>query len=193
MSSLLTYDIHRMYETTSGSRLSRIIQLARSCSLHGVIVYRFRHWLRTQPMIVRILLAPFSVYLDYRMRMAWGIEIHSGAVIGKGFLIVHNGGIFVSSRAVIGENFTLAHDVTIGTGGQGPREGAPVIGDNVTINAGAKVYGKIRVGHNARIGPNTIVNRDVPDNGLVHLPPMQVVSFGGFYGAAQKEKPQAGV
>jgi serine O-acetyltransferase len=181
------HDVRRMYETTSGPRWRRITEVARSASMHGVAVFRFRTWLRQQPFPVKLLLAPLSMFLDYRMRMAWGIEIHRGARIGKGLLIVHNGGIFVSSQSVIGENFTMAHDVTIGTGGgQGPRSGAPMIGDNVTVNAGAKVYGKIRVGNNVRIGPNTIVNKDIPDNALVHLPPMQVVTFGRFYNAGER-------
>ena len=185
MYELFRHDVHRMYETTSGPHWRRITEVIRAPSLHGVAVFRFRTWLRTKHVALKLLLTPLAMFLDYRMRSAWGIEIHTGARIGKGFLIVHNGGIFISSQSVIGENFTLAHDVTIGTGGQGPRSGAPIIGDYVMINAGAKVYGKVRVGNNARIGPNAIVNRDVPANALVHLPPMQVVTFGGFYNAGQ--------
>jgi serine O-acetyltransferase len=181
MPSSTRNDLQRAYDMTSGQKLRRIVECIRSASIHAVIVFRFRHWLRTQSILVRILCSPFSLYLDYRMRSAWGIEIHSGAAIGGGLVIVHHGGIFISSRSIIGENFTIAHDVTIGTGGQGPRDGAPVIGNNVTINAGAKVYGKIQVGDNARIGPNCVVNKSVPANALVHTPSMHVVSFGSFY------------
>ncbi|HEX9006582.1 MAG TPA: hypothetical protein VF889_04775 [Bacteroidota bacterium] len=187
MYETLRHDLRRMYEETSGRRWRRVIEIIRSPSVHGVVVFRFRTWLRARPIPLRLLLAPLSVYLDYRMRSAWGIEIHTGAQIGKGFSIVHNGGIFISSQSVIGENFTIAHDVTIGTGGAGPRSGAPIIGNNVTVNAGAKVYGKIRVGNNVRIGPNTIVNKDVPDDSLVHLPAMQIVSFGRFYRNTQTQ------
>ncbi len=188
MYEILRHDLQRMYEGTSGRRWMRIVEMIRSASVHGVVVFRFRKWLRARPFPLRVLLAPLSIYLDYRMRSAWGIEIHTGAQIGKGFSIVHNGGIFISSQSVIGENFTIAHDVTIGTGGQGARSGAPNIGNGVTVNAGAKVYGKIRVGNNVRIGPNTIVNKDVPDDSLVHLPAMQVVSFGRFY--SNREAPR---
>ncbi len=185
MYETLRQDLQRMYEGTSGPRWRRVTEIIRSPSVHGVVVFRFRTWLRARPFPLRLLLAPLSVYLDYRMRSAWGIEIHRGAQIGKGFAIVHIGGIFISSQSVIGENFTIAHDVTIGTGGQGPRSGAPIIGDNVTVNAGAKVYGRIRVGNDVRIGPNAIVNKDIPDGSLVRLPAMQVVRFGRFYGAGQ--------
>lgn len=74
-------------------------------------------------------------------------------------------GIVVSHNAVIGANCTIFHQVTIGEG----RGGAPVIGDNVLIGAGAKVVGGIRVGNNVKIGPGCIVMQDIPDN-TVALP-----------------------
>ena len=36
-------------------------------------------------------------------------------------------------------------------------EGAPVIGDNVYIGPGAKIFRAIRVGNNVRIGTNCVV------------------------------------
>ena len=72
-------------------------------------------------------------------------------------------GIIVSHNAVIGENCTIFHQVTIGEG----RGGAPVIGNNVLIGAGAKVIGGIRIGDNVRIGAGCTVMQDVPDNTTV--------------------------
>ena len=72
-------------------------------------------------------------------------------------------GIIVSHNAVIGSNCTIFHQVTIGEG----RDGAPVIGDNVLIGAGAKVIGGIRIGNNVRIGAGCVVMQDVPDNTTV--------------------------
>jgi serine O-acetyltransferase len=118
------------------------------------------------------------------MRSKWGIEIQNGARIGAGFTIVHYGGIFIAADTVIGKNFSIAHDVTIGNDGTGDRKGCPVMGDNVAINPGAKVYGKITIGNNAHIGPNTVVNKSVPDNALVHTPQMRVVTFPSLYGKA---------
>lgn len=69
-------------------------------------------------------------------------------------------GIFVSHNAVIGRDATIFHQVTIGEG----NGGAPIIGDNVYIGAGAKVIGNIRVGNNVRIGANCVVYEDIPDN-----------------------------
>lgn len=72
-------------------------------------------------------------------------------------------GIIVSHNAVIGENATIFHQVTIGEG----RNGAPVIGKNVLIGAGAKVIGGIRIGDNVRIGAGCTVMQDIPDNTTV--------------------------
>lgn len=73
-------------------------------------------------------------------------------------------GIIVAHDAVIGKNCVLYHQVTIGQNG-GP--GAPIIGDNVTIGAGAKIIGKVHVGNNCKIGANAVVYKDVPDNTTV--------------------------
>ncbi len=57
-------------------------------------------------------------------------------------------GIVISHNASIGKNATIYHQVTIGEG----RNGAPQIGDNVVIGAGAKLFGNIIIGHNCQIG-----------------------------------------
>ena len=43
-------------------------------------------------------------------------------------------------------------------------QGAPTIGDNVYIGAGAKIIGGIKIGNNVRIGANAVVFTDIPDN-----------------------------
>ena len=80
-------------------------------------------------------------------------------------------GIVVSRNAIIGKNATIYHQVTIGEG----NGGAPVIGDNVYIGAGAKIVGKIKVGNNVRIGANCVVFMDVPDNCTVVLPKPRII------------------
>ena len=72
-------------------------------------------------------------------------------------------GIIVSHNAVIGRNCTIFHQVTIGEG----KGGAPVIGDNVLIGAGAKIIGNVHVGNNAKIGVNAVIVHDVPEGAVV--------------------------
>ena len=54
---------------------------------------------------------------------------------------------------------TIYHQVTIGEG----KGGAPYIGDNVLIGAGAKIIGKVKVGDGAKIGAGCVVYKDIPE------------------------------
>lgn len=78
-------------------------------------------------------------------------------------------GVFISGEAQIGENCTIFHQVTIGSNMlyKSKIAGAPKIGDNVLIGAGAKIIGQINIGNNVRIGANYTVTRDIPDNSVV--------------------------
>lgn len=176
---MVAQDFRRVYDLQSGGRLSRIIECYREPGLHAVIIFRFGHWLLTQSFPVKLLLMPLYLYLHHRIQVKWGILIQRYAHIGAGFYVGHYGGIFVSGLATIGENCSLSQDVTIGVAGEGMRRGAPQIGHNVYIAPGAKINGKIRIGDNVNIGPNAVVTRNVPDNALVHVRPMQTAIFPG--------------
>ncbi|MBR1456670.1 MAG: serine acetyltransferase [Oscillospiraceae bacterium] len=87
--------------------------------------------------------------------------------VGAGLRLPHGlCGIFVSEGARIGENCTIMQHVTIGSNTMpgAKRQGAPTIGDNVFIGAGAVILGAVRVGDNVRIGANATVTQDVPDD-----------------------------
>lgn len=81
-------------------------------------------------------------------------------------------GIIVSHNAHIGRNVTIFHQVTIGEG----KDGAPIIGDNCLIGAGAKIVGNIKIGNNVKIGANCIVVEDVPDNATVVLEKPRIIT-----------------
>ena len=87
-------------------------------------------------------------------------------------------GIFISGGAKIGNNCTIFHQVTIGSNTlpDTKNPGAPTIGDNVYIGAGAKIIGGIHIGNNVRIGANCVVSKDIPDNSTVVLPASRVIT-----------------
>ena len=78
-------------------------------------------------------------------------------------------GIFISGGVSVGRNCVIFQQVTIGSNTliDSPGFGAPVIGDNCYIGAGAKIIGKVTLGRNVRVGANAVVVNDVPDNSLV--------------------------
>jgi len=104
------------------------------------------------------------------------------AQVGSGLYIGHFGGIHINGFAVIGNNCNIQQDVTLGKVNRGARAGAPVIGNNVFIGAGAKILGRIHVGDGAAIGANAVVTRDVPAGMAVAGVPARVISDQGSAG-----------
>ena len=83
--------------------------------------------------------------------------------IGNGTQFYHRGvGCVVHEKAVIGKNCKIFQNVTIGEKNNMKDEhGVPIIGDDVTIGAGAVILGGIKVGDNCIIGSNAVVVKDV--------------------------------
>ena len=96
-----------------------------------------------------------------------GIEIHPGAKIGKNLFIDHGIGVVIGETTIIGDNVLIYHGVTLGGTGKDKGKRHPTIGDGVIIGCGAKVLGNIKIGNNAKIGANSVVVKDVPDNTTV--------------------------
>jgi serine O-acetyltransferase len=143
-------------------------------------VFRLGCWSMSQPKLVRLIIAPIYFVANGTIKILWGIEIPRGMNIGAGFYIGHFGGIIISDRASIGSNCSISQGVTIGTSGQGWKSGAPTIGNNVYIAAGAKVFGKILIGNNVKIGANAVVHKSIPDHAIV-------VAYPGFKILAYQE------
>ncbi len=67
-------------------------------------------------------------------------------------------GIFISDYVHIGKGATLFQQVTIGIKDYDHGlDKVPTLGDNVTVGAGAKVLGPIKIGNNVTIGANAVV------------------------------------
>jgi serine O-acetyltransferase len=174
---MVLIDIKRTYTLLSGNKLKRIIGCYRAPGVHAVITLRFGQWLLTKNLLIKILLTPLYLIM-YRQDRIWGIEIPRATSIGEGFYIGHYGGITISHKAKIGKNCSISQLVTIGVSGSGDKKGAPTIGDNVYIAPGAKIFGKITIGNNVKIGANAVVHKDIPDNAIVVLNPgFSIISY----------------
>lgn len=86
-------------------------------------------------------------------------------------------GIFISDSATIGKSCVIFHHVTIGSNTlkDSTKFGAPTIGHNCYIGAGAKIIGNIHIGDNVRIGANCVVTQDIPSNSTVVLPQPRII------------------
>ncbi len=114
-------------------------------------------------------------WISQRAARKTGIEIHPGAVIGKGFFIDHGTGVVIGETSIIGDNVTLYQGVTLGGTGKETGKRHPTIGNNVMISAGAKVLGSFTVGDNSKIGAGSVVINEVPPNCTVVGVPGRVV------------------
>ena len=110
----------------------------------------------------------------YKLSLQLGFSMGTH-VFGPGLDIAHYGSVLVSDRSKVGKNFRIHSDVNIG----GKDGEVPVIGDNVYIGPGAKLFGPIRVGNGVTIGANSVVNRDVPDNVMVAGIPAKIIKVQG--------------
>jgi serine O-acetyltransferase len=91
-----------------------------------------------------------------------GMRLPLHAEIGGG-LRVYGTGILVSPNAHIGRDCDLSRGAVLAE----TETGAPWLGDRVYVGAGAKIVGGVRIGNDARIGARAVVDRDVPDGGIV--------------------------
>ena len=104
-------------------RLLRRVEYTENC-LHSFIFFPYRVFLRWQ-------------FQRKSAHLGLSIPIN---VCGPGLSIIHYGSIIVSRHSRIGANCTLNSCVNIGVN-PFKEDGAPVIGDNVYIGPGAKIWG----------------------------------------------------
>ena len=138
--------------------------------LHAVWSYRFSHWLWTHK------LRFFARFVAAIARVLTNVDIHPAATIGERLFIDHGIGVVVGETSIIGNDVTLYQGVTLGGTSLEHGKRHPTLGNGVTVGAGAKILGAITIGHDARIGANSVVIRDVPPGAVVVGVPGQIIS-----------------
>ncbi len=135
----------------------RVLEVPLYASFWALLFYRLAHPLECLglPLLPRL--------LSQLARLLTGIEIHPGAVIGRGLFIDHGMGVVIGQTAVVGRDVLLFHGVTLGGVDARPGRRHAMVGDRVLVGAGAKLLGPITVGSDARIGAQAVVLSDVPD------------------------------
>jgi serine O-acetyltransferase len=112
---------------------------------------------------------------EYAHQMT-GIDIHPGAQIGTHFFIDHGTGVVIGETSIIGNHVTIYQGVTLGAkrfkrDDQGKlikgQARHPILGDRVTVYAGAAILGRISVGAGSMIGGNVWLTESVPANSRI--------------------------
>jgi len=106
------------------------------------------------------------------------IDIHPGATIGRRVFIDHGFGVVIGQTTVIEDDVLIYQGVTLGGVSLTPGKRHPTIKSGVVIGSGAKVLGNITIGTNSKIGANSVVVREVPDNSTAIGIPAHVIQKG---------------
>lgn len=109
-------------------------------------------------------------YINHRLATRLGFTVPIN-VFGPGLHIVHYGTIVVSAEARVGKSCRIHPGTCIGE-----NNGAPIIGDNVYIGPGAKLFGNITIGNEIAIGANSVVNKSFLQKGTIAGAPAKVIS-----------------
>lgn len=108
----------------------------------------------------------YYFYLRYLLKKSsvkLGFSIPEN-VFGPGLALVHYGTIVVNINSTVGKNCRMHACTNIGASGGSKK--APIIGDNVYIAPGAKIYGDIKIANNVAIGANAVVNKSFEEENI---------------------------
>lgn len=114
-------------------------------------------------------------YKLHKLENQTGFSFEYNTSIGNGLIIGHWGKIVINGQTKFGNQFFITHGVTIGRDIRGKRAGVPTFGDRVCIRTNSTVVGKITIGNDVLIAPNTFVNFDVPDHSIVIGNPARIL------------------
>ena len=106
------------------------------------------------------------------------IDIHPAAAIGKRLFIDHGAGVVIGETSIIEDDVLIYQGVTLGGVSLTHGKRHPTIRNNAVIGAGAKILGNITIGEYAKIGANSVVVKEVPDNATAIGIPAHVIEKG---------------
>jgi len=169
MFSRIKEDISSVFDRDPAARTTLEV-LLNSPGLHAIWVHRLSHrlWQANWKLLARTL-STFSRWLT-------GVEIHPGAIIGRRFFIDHGMGVVIGETAEIGNDVTLYHGVTLGGTSWNTGKRHPTLADNVVIGAGAQVLGPITISKGGKVGSNSVVVKDLPENATAVGIPARIVN-----------------
>jgi serine O-acetyltransferase len=120
-----------------------------------------------------VITKPLAAVLLKIMTILCSAVIGRGAAFGNRFIILHSVGIVINSKVRGGENIVLESGVVIGE----EKKGCPVLGNDIFIGSGAKIFGAITIGNNVTIGANAVVNKSLPDNAVAVGVPARIIRY----------------
>lgn len=147
------------------------------------ILLRKAEYLSNQPSsIYTKIKLKYLRFRKLRLGLKLGFDIPEN-VFDAGLRINHFGSLIVNPKARIGRWCDIHQGVVIGSNNS--EEGTPlvpIIGSNVWIGPGAKLFGNITIGNDVQIGANSVVNNSFTENVTVGGVPAKVIATKGTTG-----------
>ncbi|MFA9492827.1 serine O-acetyltransferase [Streptococcus sp. E17BB] len=128
---------------------------------------RLQLYFRKQQVATNPIIKFFYRFIFQRLCYRYHVELHPNTKIGPGLYLGHIVGITFNPDVIIGKNVNIHKGVTLGQENRGSRRGSPIIGDNVWIGINSTIVGRVTIGDDVLIAPNTYVNCDVPSHSVV--------------------------
>lgn len=128
-----------------------------------VAVHRFGVWrMGLKSKLVRAPLSVLYRFMHRHVRNGYGIEVPYSVSLGRRVIIEHQSCIVIHGNAVVGDDCIIRQGVTLGIRREDEPDQAPILGQGVSVGAGAVILGRVRIGDGASIGANAVVLSDVP-------------------------------
>ena len=136
---------------------------------HALSAHRVSHWLWQHRH------RNLALVLQNRISVAFGVDIHPAARIGKGILLDHATGVVIGETAMVEDAVSMMQSVTLGGTGKETGDRHPKIRRGVLIGPGAKILGNIEVGAGAKIIAASVVLQAVPPGAIAAGVPARVI------------------
>jgi acyl-coenzyme A synthetase/AMP-(fatty) acid ligase/serine acetyltransferase len=128
----------------------------------AVANHRFGNWrMGIQSKIAR---APMTIIYRFHRKLVQifcGIKLDYTVRLGRRVKLEHFGGMILGAKS-IGDDVVIRQNTTIGVRDLSDLVNKPVIEQGVNIGTGAVIVGNITVGRYSVIGPNAVVDKNIP-------------------------------
>ena len=102
-------------------------------------------------------------------------DIHPACTIGRRVFIDHAIGVVIGATAIVEDDVLIYQGVTLGGVSLDKGKRHPTVKSNTVIGSGAKVLGNITIGRNSKVGANSVVVCDVPENSTAVGVPAKII------------------
>lgn len=138
------------------------------------VLRRCEYYCNTSNSFFHRVMAKYYTLRHLSLSMKTGIHVPIN-VVGKGFRISHYTAGVIINCFKIGDFCSVASGVVVGN--KDSQENRAIIGNKVKLTLGVKVIGKVVIGDNVIVAPNSVVVKDVEANSVVSGIPAKFIKY----------------